>query len=224
MTVACRHCCSGAGSSRNTSPMRESDGALHHPLELADVPGQLYSTTPPPRLATAQPPGGPMPIEKGRGKPEDVGSPLAEGGHAEVHAGQAVIEVGPENASVDQLGQAPIGCRDDTDIDAMRSVAAHSLHRKILNGAEQLRLCGRGQVGHLVEKQRTSIGVLELAPPPANAGRGPLLDAEQLRLEQGLDDRGAVDGDERRLTPAAQLVDLSATSLCRRHSRLPGES
>ena len=55
--------------------------------------------------------------------------------------------------------------------------------------------------------------VLELAAPSAHAGGRPVLDAEELRFEQRLDDRGAVDRDERALAPAAQLVDLPRDEL-----------
>ncbi len=84
---------------------------------------------------------------------------------------------------------------------------------EILNRPQQLRLRRRRQVRHFVEKQRSLVRVLELAAPPADAGRRPLLDPEQLRLEQRLDDGGAVDGDERALVPAAQLVNLSRDEL-----------
>ena len=40
------------------------------------------------------------------------------------------------------------------------------------------------------------VRVLELAAPAAHAGRGALLDAEQLGLQQRFDDRRAVHGDE----------------------------
>ena len=76
-------------------------------------------------------------------------------------------------------------------------MTADALDRQVLNGAQQLGLRGQRQVGHLVEEQRAAVGVLELPAAAANAGRGALLDAEQLGLEQRLDERGAVDGDER---------------------------
>ena len=53
------------------------------------------------------------------------------------------------------------------------------------------------------------MGVLELPSAPADSGRCAILDAEQLSLEQGFDNGGTVDGDERSRTPRRQLVDLS---------------
>ena len=71
----------------------------------------------------------------------------------------------------------------------------------------------RRQVGHLVEKQRAAVRRLELAAPAADAGRRAILDAEQLRLEQRIDQRRAVDGDERSVAAAAQVVDLARHEL-----------
>ena len=80
---------------------------------------------------------------------------------------------------------------------------------EILDGAQQLRLCRRGEIGDLVEEQRAFMRVLELAAAAANAGGRALLDAEQLRLEQCLDDRRAVDRDEGAAPAATELVHLA---------------
>ena len=87
--------------------------------------------------------------------------------------------------------------------------AADALDRQLLDRAQQLRLRRRRQVRHLVEEQRAAVRVLELAAPAAHAGGGALLDAEQLGLEQRLDDRRAVDGDERPVAAPAQVVNLA---------------
>ena len=84
---------------------------------------------------------------------------------------------------------------------------------EILNRPQQLRLRRRRQIGHLVEKERSLVRVLELAAPPADAGRCPLLDPEQLRLEQRLDDGRAVDGDKGPLVTPAELVNLTRDEL-----------
>ena len=55
--------------------------------------------------------------------------------------------------------------------------------------------------------------MLELAAPPPYAGCRALLDAKQLRLEQGLDYSRAVDGDERASATPAQLVHLPRNEL-----------
>ena len=97
---------------------------------------------------------------------------------------------------------------------------ADPLDRQVLDRAQQLGLRRRRQVRDLVQEQRALVRVLELAAPAAHTGRGAILDAEQLRLEQGLDDRGAVHRDERPLAPATEIVNLARHQLLAR-ARLP---
>ena len=92
-------------------------------------------------------------------------------------------------------------------------MAADALDGEVLDGAQQLGLRRERQVRHLVEEQRAAVRVLELAAAPAHAGRRALLDAEQLGFEQGLDEGGAVDRDERAGAPAAELVNLPRDEL-----------
>ena len=67
---------------------------------------------------------------------------------------------------------------------------------------------GQRHVADLVEEERAAVALLELADAAAvGAGEGALLVAEQLALQQGLRDGGAVEGQERRLGPGAVLVD-----------------
>ena len=70
----------------------------------------------------------------------------------------------------------------------LRAGAADPLDGQVLDHAQQLGLRRERQVGHLVEEQRAAVRVLELAAPAAHAGRGALLDAEELGFEQRLDD------------------------------------
>ena len=85
---------------------------------------------------------------------------------------------------------------------------ADALDHQILNRTQQLGLRRHRQLRHFVEKQRSAVGVLELAAPPANAGRRALLDPEQLGLDERFDQRRAVDRDERALPAPTELVDL----------------
>jgi hypothetical protein len=93
------------------------------------------------------------------------------------------------------------------------AVASDPLDGEILDGAEQLGLGGQREVGHFVEKQRAAVGVLELAPAALDAGGRALLDAEQLRLEQGFHECRAIDGHERAVPSPAQVVDLAGHQL-----------
>ena len=56
------------------------------------------------------------------------------------------------------------------------------------------------------------IGLLELAAPAANAGRGPLLDPKEFRLDERLDERRAINGDKGTAGSRTALVSSRATS------------
>ena len=88
-------------------------------------------------------------------------------------------------------------------------MSADALHNQVLNRTQQLRLCRQREVRHFVEKQRAAVGVLELAAAAAHTGGRALLDAEELSLEQCLDQRRAIDRDERTVSPPPGVVDLS---------------
>ena len=85
---------------------------------------------------------------------------------------------------------------------------ADPFDREILDRAQQLGLGRERQIRHFVQEQRAAVGRLELAAPAADACGGPILDAEQLRLEQRFDERGAVDRHERPVAAPTELVDL----------------
>ena len=123
----------------------ERDSALDHPFELPDIarPGiQQHRVGSVGRQRQA--PQRAVSFEEVVGELEDVGSPFAERRDADVDAAQPVVEVGPEQVLFDEIAEAPVGGRDDTDVDAVDSVASHALHGEILDGAEQfgLRRCG----------------------------------------------------------------------------------
>ena len=146
---------------------------------------------------------------------------LAERRHTNVDAAQPIEQIGPEQSLLHQRRKTAIGRRDDPDVDAVAGIPADALDRQILDRAKQLGLRGRREVRDFVEKERAALGRFELAAPAAHAGGRALLDAEQLRLEQRLDQRGAVDRDEGSVSAPAQLVNLTRDQLlARRRSRL----
>ena len=68
----------------------------------------------------------------------------------------------------------------------------------VLECAEELRLQGKGHVSDFVEEQRAAAGLGEEPTSLAlGAGERALLVSEQLRLEQGVGDRRAIDRHER---------------------------
>src|SRR5438045_4901040 len=126
----------------------------------------------------------------------------------DLDAPKAVDEYGSKQTARNELGQRAVGRRDDPRIEAARAMSANTLDRHLLDRPQQLRLRGERQVRDLVQEQRAALGMLELSEPPAHTGCRPFLDAEQLGLEQRLDERRAVDGDERSGTPPADFVNL----------------
>ena len=70
-----------------------------------------------------------------------------------------------------------------------------------------------GDVADLVEEERAALGHLEAAAPARDGpGEGALLVPEQLAQQQRLDERGAVDGDQRARGAVAGAVERRATS------------
>src|SRR5215471_20649731 len=120
---------------------------------------------------------------------------------------QAVIQVRPE-LPLRRPGLKVAVCGGDQPyIGADRLVAANTLECLLLKDAQHLGLGGRRHVADLVEEQRATGALLELADAPAvGAGEGALLVSEQLALQQSLRDGGAVEGQERRPGAGAMLV------------------
>ena len=84
----------------------------------------------------------------------------------------------------------------------MRLGAADALELPLLEHAQELGLERERHLADLVEEQGAAVGHLELAGLARHgAGEGALLVAEELAFEQGLGERGAVDGDERLARP-----------------------
>src|SRR5207237_153845 len=143
----------------------------------------------------------------------DVGAALAEGGHADVDPAEPIEQVEPESTTIDELAEAAVRGGDDPDVHPLAAIAADALDDEVLDRAQQLCLRRRGQIRDFVEEQGSTVGRLELSAPAADAGGRSFLDSEQLGLEQGLDQRGAIDRDERPAAPQAAVVDLSRDEL-----------
>ncbi len=93
-------------------------------------------------------------------------------------------------------------------VDAHDAIAADRPVLALLEHAQQLGLEVGRHLANLVEQQRAPLRHLEQPfLVRLRAGEGPLLVAEQLRLDQVLGDGGAVDLDERALGALAVVVD-----------------
>src|SRR5215472_16427565 len=102
---------------------------------------------------------------------------------------ESVIKVLPE-LPLRRVGLKVAVCGGDQPyIGADRLVAANTLECLLLTTAQHLGLGGRRHVAQLVEEQRATRALLELADAPAvGAGEGALLWLEQLALQQVLRD------------------------------------
>jgi hypothetical protein len=144
---------------------------------------------------------------------QNVGPSLAQCRDTDVDAAQAIEEIRPEEPTLDESREAPVGCGHNPDVDAVRALSADPLDREILDGPKQFGLRRQREVRYFVEEQRAAVGRLELASSAADTGGRAILDAEQLGLEQRFDERGAIDGDEGAVASPAQFVDLARDEL-----------
>jgi hypothetical protein len=143
-----------------------------------------------------------------------VAGALAQGRQVQAQHGQAVEQVGAEAAFADALFQVAVGGADDAHVDGDGPRAAHAHHFALFQHAQQPRLQGQRHFADFVEEEGAVVGRLEQArmAAPARAREGPFLVAEQLRLQQGLGDGAAIDGDEGRFAP--RLRGLSRWMAC----------
>src|SRR5207249_7886316 len=111
---------------------------------------------------------------------------------------QTEIDSLAEPASPHLLVEADIGGGDDPRGDADRPRAAERLDLSFLQCTQELRLRGEGKVDDLIEEEASALCQLELPLLALMRSRErALLIAEELRLDQGVRDRAAVDSDER---------------------------
>ena len=153
----------------------------------------------------------------------DVVAALAQGRHGEHDHVEAVVEVLAEGAAPHLLLQIAVGGGEDAHVDAHRRLAADALQFLLLQHPQQLDLHRRRGLADLVEEEGAAVGLDELALAAAvGAGEGPLLVTEELRLEQGLGQGGAVDLDEGLVASRAVAVQGLGDQLLA-GARLPGD-
>ena len=130
---------------------------------------------------------------------------------------QPVIEIAAEEFVPHHLGEIPVGCRHQPDVDGDRLGAAQPLERLLLQSPQQLRLQIQRDIAHLIQKQSAPVGHLKAADLlRQGAGEGASLVAEQLAFEKPGRNGGTVQRDERKILARAHPVDGA------RHQFLPG--
>ena len=143
-----------------------------------------------------------------RGKRENVGGPFPEGRQHDRKDAEAVVEILPEDALGHQALEIPVRRRDHTHVHGDGLRPPDPLERPLLQYPEELALQGVGHLTDFVKEQGTSMRQLEAPPPLAHGpGEGPFLVTEQLALQQGLGQGGAVHGDEGLLGPRTPVMD-----------------
>jgi hypothetical protein len=140
-----------------------------------------------------------------RGQERQILGPLAQRGQPYGHHAEPIEEVLAERATIDVEPKVPIGRGQDPGIEGDGLVGAERAHLALLEHARQLRLNIGGQPRDLIEKERPLVGFEE--QPAAWRIVGAARVAEQLSLDVGSGDRGAVDHRERSVRARARLVN-----------------
>ncbi len=134
--------------------------------------------------------------------------PVAQRGQTQRQHRQPVIQVQPKLAAAHPLGQVAVGGGDDPYVQAQLAAAADPHHDPLLQHPQQLGLHGQRQFADFVQKQGAALGLLETAGQRARRpGESAAFMAEELRLEQTLGHRRAIDVHEGRAGPRAGLMD-----------------
>jgi hypothetical protein len=122
---------------------------------------------------------------------------LAQCGHADREAAQAVIEVFAQAAGGHRVQRIAIGGRDDAHFHRQVGLAADAPIAAEVEHAQQVRLQCRRHFGDFVEEERAVRGLFEeSAVARDGAGEAAFLVPEQLAREQFARDRAAVHRDE----------------------------
>ena len=138
---------------------------------------------------------------------EDVGQPVAQRRDVQRDALDAIEEIATKAPRPNLLLERTERGADEPDVRLDLDRPAHAHVAPILENAEQLGLHRHGHLADLVEEQRPLFGRLDLAAGALVGPReGATLVPEQLALEQGLRNGGAVDGNERPLAALGELV------------------
>ena len=155
------------------------------------------------------------------GEERDVPGALAERRQGDGHDREAEVEVAPEAARLGLAREVAVRRRDDADVDGHVALAPEAPHAAVLEDAQELGLERRRELADLVEEERPAARLLEAARAGAvRARERAALVAEELALDEGLGQRGGVDGDERARGARRARVEPPRDELLAR-ARLP---
>ncbi len=142
------------------------------------------------------------------GEPRQVLAAPAERRQRQREHREPVVEVLAEPALAHRAAQVLVRRGEDPRVHGLVARAPEPAHGPLLEHLEQLGLEGLRQEPDLVEEDRAAVRGLEEAGLGApGVGKGAALEAEHLRLEEGLGDRGAVDVHEGSVRARARPVE-----------------
>ena len=138
-------------------------------------------------------------LQRPFGQRRAVAAPLAQRRQRDAQHRQPVVEVGAEAALAHARLEVAVRRADHPHAHRDRARAADPHHLAFLQHAQQARLQRQRHLADLVEEQGAAVGRFEQARMAAapRARESAFLVAEQLRLEQRLGHRAAVDRHER---------------------------
>ena len=138
------------------------------------------------------------------GEQRDVVGALAQCRQADRNHVDPIVEILPELPVGDHLAEIAVGGRDDADVGLDLVGAPHPPELPFLQDPQDLHLQHRAHLADFVEEDRALVGDLDQAlPVRVGAGERSAHVAEQLRIEQRLRQRPAVDRHERPLAARA---------------------
>ena len=121
---------------------------------------------------------------------------------------QAEVQVLPEAAARDIVGQVAVGGRHQADVARARRPAAHRRELAGFQGTQEPRLHAERHLGHFIEEQRAVVGAAKDAFVVGHrAGERAARVAEQFALEHAFAHGAAVEADERSGGAARIVVD-----------------
>src|SRR5215213_1230543 len=142
------------------------------------------------------------------GKWFDVFRSLTQRRQADLKTVDAIEEIGSEHAIVNYGVEVSIRRSHDANVDLNLAHTTNSEERARLNRSQKFCLQLRRQLRHFVKKQGTTVRKLDQAELPAfRAGERARLITKQLRLEQRLLKRSAVQIDKRRISTVREPVN-----------------
>ena len=150
-------------------------------------------------------------------KPRQIGNvlrALAQGRHENRHHVEPVIQVLAKLAGLHRRFQVAVGGGDDPHVHPQGLAAAEPLQLAFLQHPQQLGLKLRRNIADLVQEQSAAVGLLEAALALVDrAGERPLLVPEQLRFQQVVRQRRAVQLEQRPAGARRVVVDGAGDQL-----------